>query len=105
MKNLEYLKELTAVITSSVEKDPSVSYTASLLNDHQLLAKKIGEEATEVIISSLSSDIDNVKREAADLLYHLLVLLKKNELTIDDVCHELSTRHGVSGHDEKKSRK
>ena len=50
MKNLEYLKELTAVITSSVEKDPSVSYTASLLNDNQLLVKKIGEEATEVII-------------------------------------------------------
>jgi len=105
MKNLEYLKELTEIINGSVDKDPSISYTASLLNDHQLLTKKIGEEATEVIISSLSHDSDNVKREAADLLYHLLVLLKKNDLTIDDVCHELSTRHGVSGHDEKKSRK
>ena len=105
MKNLAYLKELTAIISNSVEKDPSLSYTASLLNNHQLLTKKIGEEATEVIISSLSGDSDNVKKEAADLLYHLLVLLKKNELTIDDVCHELSTRQGVSGHDEKKSRK
>jgi len=105
MKNLEYLKELTAIISNSVEKDSSISYTASLLNNHQLLTKKIGEEATEVIISSLSGDSDNVRREVADLLYHLLVLLKKNELTIDDVCHELSTRQGVSGHDEKKSRK
>ena len=53
----------------------------------------------------MSKDKDNLKREAADLIYHLMVLLEQGNLSIDDVCGELMRRRGVSGHEEKISRK
>ena len=75
-----------------------------LLKDKNL-SKKIGEEASEVIIAALSKDKENLKKEAADLIYHLMVLLEQGNLSIDDVCGELMRRRGVSGLEEKKSRK
>ena len=53
----------------------------------------------------LEADKENLKKEAADLIYHLMVLLEQGNLSIDDVCGELMRRRGISGHEEKKSRK
>jgi len=105
MVDISFLSKLTKTIKSKKNLKPSESYTAMLLSDLELLTKKIGEEAMEVVISSLAQDQENVKKEAADLIYHLMVLLEKNELTIEDVTTELESRHGISGHEEKKSRK
>ena len=105
MKNIEYFITLSDIIKKKVTEDPENSYTATLIKDIELLTKKVGEEAIELIISTLANDMENVKKEAADLIYHLMVLLEKNDLNIDDICAELIIRHGVSGHDEKKSRK
>lgn len=72
---------------------PEGSYTASLLQGHEdALLKKIGEEATEVVIAAKSDDPDQLRYEAADLMYHLLVVLQRWGLTPDDVARELSDR-------------
>ena len=105
MKNINYLEKLTETIKNNSFKDAEVSYTAKLIGDIEYLSKKIGEEAAEVIVAAMSKDKDNLKREAADLIYHLMVLLEQGNLSIDDVCGELMRRRGVSGHEEKNSRK
>lgn len=105
MKNIDYLEKLTETIKNNAFKDAEFSYTAKLIGDIEYLSKKIGEEASEVIIAALSKDRENLKKEAADLIYHLMVLLEQGDLSIDDVCGELMRRRGVSGLEEKKSRK
>jgi len=105
MKNIDYLEKLSETIKNNAFKDAEFSYTAKLIGDIEYLSKKIGEEASEVIIAALSKDKENLKKEAADLIYHLMVLLEQGNLSIDDVCGELMRRSGVSGHEEKKSRK
>ena len=74
MKNIDYLEKLTETIKNNSFKDVEVSYTAKLIGDIEYLSKKIGEEAAEVIVAAMSKDKDNLKREAADLIYHLMVL-------------------------------
>lgn len=87
--------------TSSSER----SYTKSLLDKGpELIAKKIGEEATEVVIALCSQSDDEVKREVSDLLYHLLVGLECRNLELSDIYDELNNRAGISGHDEKTAR-
>lgn len=105
MKNIEYLITLSDIIKRRRSEKSEKSYTATLMENNELLTKKIGEEAIELIISTLANDKENIKKEAADLIYHLMVLLEKSDLNLDDICGELSNRNGVSGHDEKKSRK
>jgi phosphoribosyl-ATP pyrophosphohydrolase len=105
MKNIEYLITLSEIIKRRRSEKSEKSYTATLMENNELLTKKIGEEAIELIISTLANDKENIKKEAADLIYHLMVLLEKSDLNLDDICAELSNRNGVSGHDEKKSRK
>lgn len=105
MKNIEYLITLSDIIKRRRSEKSEKSYTATLMENNELLTKKIGEEAIELIISTLANDTENIKKEAADLIYHLMVLLEKNDLNLDDICAELINRDGVSGHDEKKSRK
>ncbi len=68
------------------------------------IARKLGEEATETIIAALSEDSDALAGEAADLVYHLLVLLAARGLSLDDVAAVLDRRHGVSGLAEKAAR-
>ena len=77
MKNIDYLEKLTETIKNNSFKDVDVSYTAKLIGDIEYLSKKIGEEAAEVIVAAMSKDKDNLKREAADLIYHLMVLLEQ----------------------------
>lgn len=84
--------------------DPSGSYVASLFaRGRTKIAQKVGEEATETVIAALAEP-DTLASEAADLLFHLLVLLVDAGLGLDDVRAELSRREGVSGHDEKAAR-
>ena len=99
------LARLFATIEARKGADPATSYTASLLaGGRETCAKKFGEEAVEAVIAGAAGDIDALSAEAADTLYHLLVLLAANNLGPDDVARVLARREGTSGHDEKASR-
>ena len=100
----EVLKRLDAVIASRVGGDPATSYTAKLLADPALAAKKLGEEAVETVIASLQADADALAAESADLIYHLLVLLRAKGVELDAVATKLEAREGTSGLVEKASR-
>ena len=67
-------------------------------------AKKLGEEAIETVIAATSESEDKLKEEAADLLYHLLVLLESRGVSLEDVLSVLERRSGTSGLEEKSSR-
>lgn len=99
------LHRLAATIAARRGSDPASSYTASLLaRGPSKVAEKFGEEAVELVIAAVSQDADAVTAEAADVLYHLLVLLAAREVPLDDVLAELERREGLSGHEEKAGR-
>ena len=99
------LTRLMATIEARKGADPSTSYTASLLaKGPARCAKKFGEEAVEAALAGALQDKDELVAESADVLYHLLVLLAANEVTLDQVADALAAREGTSGHDEKASR-
>lgn len=99
------LHDLEAVIASRSATVTDSSYTAKLLaGGPPLAAKKLGEEAVEVVIASLGRDRDALVSEAADLLYHLLVVLRIGDVRLDEVVAELGRRTGQSGLAEKASR-
>lgn len=84
--------------------DAGGSYVASLFaKGRAKIAQKVGEEATETVIAALAEP-DTLASEAADLVFHLLVLLADAGLGLDDVRAELTRREGVSGHVEKAAR-
>jgi phosphoribosyl-ATP pyrophosphohydrolase len=99
------LSRLEAVIASRRDADPGSSYVAKL-NAKGLtkIAQKLGEEATETVIAALSEDREALVGEAADLLFHLLVLLGAKDVPLADVLAELDRREGTSGIAEKASR-
>ncbi|MEL6363478.1 MAG: phosphoribosyl-ATP diphosphatase [Pseudomonadota bacterium] len=85
---------------------PDASYTASLLAAGPArCAKKFGEEAVEAALAAALGDRDDLAAEAADVLYHLLVMLAAAGVSPDEVAAALNARTGVSGHDEKASRR
>ena len=97
--------ELFAVIESRKGKNSKTSYTAKLFaTGRGGITKKFGEEAVETVIAAMSETPDQVIRESADLLYHLLVLWAEIGIKPDQVWAELESRKGVSGLDEKTSR-
>lgn len=101
----DILIRLSNTIRARRKSSSERSYTKSLLDKGpELIAKKIGEEATEVVIALCSQSDDQVKREVSDLLYHVLVGLESRNLDLLDVYDELRNRTGTSGHDEKTSR-
>ena len=86
--------------------DPSASYVAKLTaRGRGKIAQKLGEEATETIIAALREDDKALTGEAADLLFHLLVLLADRDVALADVLAELDAREGLSGLAEKAARK
>jgi phosphoribosyl-ATP pyrophosphohydrolase len=101
----ETLARLQATILARRDADPSTSYTAKLLADPALAAKKLGEEAVETVIAATRSDPDALAAESADLLYHWLVLLQAAGVSPDAVAEKLEAREGRSGLEEKASRK
>ena len=100
----EVLARLAAVIESRKGIDPSASYTAKLLADPSLAAKKLGEEAVETVIAAAQSDKPAVAAESADLIYHWLVVLAAAGVSLDEVAAKLEAREGTSGLAEKASR-
>jgi phosphoribosyl-ATP pyrophosphohydrolase len=100
----QVLTRLAAVIAARQGGDASASYTARLLADPALAAKKLGEEATEVVIAAVQGDLDALAGESADLLYHWLALAAAAGLDLDAVAQKLEAREGVSGLAEKTSR-
>ncbi len=97
---------LEATIRQRRSADPASSYVASLFaKGRSKIAQKLGEEATETVIAAMEGDAKAVTGEAADLVFHLAVLLADMGLSLDDVAAELDRREGVSGIDEKAARK
>ncbi|WWT75749.1 phosphoribosyl-ATP diphosphatase [Lautropia mirabilis] len=101
----DILARLAEVIESRRGADPSRSYVAKLLagGDDRIL-KKVGEEATEVVIAAMQGEKARIVSETADLWFHTLVMLAHHELRPQDVLAELMRREGLSGIDEKASR-
>lgn len=100
------LARLEAVIAARRAADPDSSYVARLnAKGLKKIAQKLGEEATETIIAALAEDREALVGEAADLLFHLLVLLGAKDVPLGDVLAELERREGTSGIAEKASRK
>ena len=99
------LDALFATIQAKAADDPKDSYTASLLaKAPELPARKVTEEAVEVLIEALNGDSAKLASESADLLYHLLVVWQAGGVQPDDVWAILAKRQGLSGHEEKASR-
>lgn len=99
------LARLEAVIAARRGADPATSYVAGLLaRGRPRIARKLGEEAVELIVAALAEDRAALVGEAADLLFHLMVLLVEAEVPLADVLAELERREGVSGIAEKASR-
>ena len=91
---VSFLAELEQVIASRKDQDPSSSYTASLYaSGIKRIAQKVGEEGVETALAATVGDLDELKNESADLLYHLLVLLQASNLCLTDVVDVLKQRH------------
>ena len=102
---MDQLDRLEATIASRRAGDAGSSYVASLVaKGRAKIAQKVGEEAVETVIAAVADDRAALTSEAADLLFHLLVLLGDAGITLDDVRAELARREGVSGLDEKAAR-
>ncbi len=99
------LARLAATIAERKGAAPDQSWTAKLLSKGPAkCAEKFGEEAIEAVIEAVSGDRDGLTREAADVLYHLLVMLAARDVTLADVEAELARREGTSGIAEKAAR-
>jgi phosphoribosyl-ATP pyrophosphohydrolase len=100
----DQLDALEALIRSRKDGDPDASYVARLFaKGRATIAQKVGEEAVETVIAACSAERAIVP-EAADLLFHLMVLLADAGLSLDDVRAELARREGLSGLEEKRQR-
>ena len=101
----ETLRRLENLIVERRSASPDGSYVASLFaKGREKIAQKVGEEATETVIAALSGDSARLTAEAADLLFHLMILLEDGGVSIADVVDELERREGVSGLVEKAAR-
>lgn len=99
------LDDLYITILSRKQADPDSSWTAQLLSKGpEKCAEKFGEEAVEAIIEAVKGDRPALTREAADVLYHLLVMLAARDVPFDDVLAELARRQSRSGLAEKADR-
>ncbi|MEM7774815.1 MAG: phosphoribosyl-ATP diphosphatase [Pseudomonadota bacterium] len=99
------LQELVETIHERRAAATGTSYTKQLIEKGTLkCAKKVGEEAVEVALAAVAEDDDAVAGEAADLIYHLLVLLEARDIPFDAVLTKLADRKGRSGIAEKASR-
>ena len=100
------LADLEAIVDARAKADPSESWTAKLVAaGQQKAAKKLGEEAVETVIAAIEGDKAALTSETADLLYHLMVVLKIGGVALQDVMGELERRTSQSGIVEKASRK
>jgi phosphoribosyl-ATP pyrophosphohydrolase len=99
------LEKLAATIAARKGADPDTSWTAKLLaKGPEKCAEKFGEEAVEAIIEAVTGDRARLTSEAADVLYHLLVMLASRDVPLSEVLEELERREGTSGIAEKAGR-
>ncbi|SEW04554.1 phosphoribosyl-ATP pyrophosphatase [Aliiroseovarius sediminilitoris] len=102
---MSILDHLAATIEARKGADPDTSWTAKLLSKGpEKCAEKFGEEAVEAIIAAVKNDRVNLTAEAADVVYHLLVMLAARDIPLADVLAELERREGTSGIAEKAAR-
>jgi phosphoribosyl-ATP pyrophosphohydrolase len=100
----DVVERLAAVIEARRGGDPAHSWSARLIAEPTLAAKKLGEEAIETVLAAAKGDKDALAAESADLVYHWLALLAAAGVSLDDVAAKLEAREGRSGIDEKASR-
>lgn len=99
------LNDLFETIQARKDADPNSSWTAQLLaKGPEKCAEKFGEEAIEAIVEAVKGDKSALTSEAADVIYHLLVMLAARDVSLDAVLKELAKRQGQSGIAEKESR-
>ena len=99
------LEHLIETIKARKSADPASSWTAKLLaQGPEKAAEKFGEEAIEAVIEAVKGDKKALTREAADVLYHLIVMLESRDVDFADVLAELESRQGQSGLAEKADR-
>lgn len=102
----DVLEALAEVLEQRKKESADSSYVASLYNKGtDTILKKVGEEAVETVIAGKAGDKEQIVYETADLWFHSMVLLAHNDLGPEDVLNELSRRFGLSGLEEKASRK
>lgn len=103
---MNILQTLTETIEARKQASPETSYVAKLFGKGEdAILKKVGEEATEVILASKEGDKQHIVYETADLWFHSMVMLAHHGLSAQDVLDELARREGLSGIAEKNSRK
>lgn len=101
----DVLTRLAATIAARKGADPESSWTAKILSQGpEKAAEKFGEEAVEAVVEAVRGDRDRLTAEAADVLYHLLVMLAARDVSLDAVLAELERREGTSGIAEKAGR-
>ena len=99
------LERLDLTIQGKKTESPNKSHTAKLLKKGtEKCAEKFGEEAIELIVASVKKKKKEIIGEAADTLYHMLVLLRSKNISINEVLTELASREGISGIEEKRKR-
>jgi len=102
---MDAFDRLESVIASRIGGDPTTSYVAKLhARGTAKIAQKVGEEAVECVIAACGNDRTGLIGEAADLMFHLTLLLQTQGIALDDVRAELTRREGQSGIAEKASR-
>lgn len=99
------LATLASIVAARASADPETSYTAKLVHrGPAYCARKFGEEAVEAVVAAVEGDRDGLRGEAADVLFHLLVVLQVSDVAFEDVVAELERRTGQTGLEEKASR-
>jgi phosphoribosyl-ATP pyrophosphohydrolase len=100
----DVLARLAATVEQRRGADPATSWSARLIADPQLAAKKLAEEAVETALAAAQGDKAAIAAESADLVYHWLALLAATGVSLDEVAAALEAREGVSGLEEKAGR-
>lgn len=100
----DQIDKLAATIKSRKDADPTASWSAKLLADPELAAKKMAEEAVELALAAVAGRREAVVAESADLIYHWLALIAGAGVELDDVADALAAREGRSGIEEKAAR-
>ena len=100
------LERLDSTIQKRITESPNKSHTAKLIKKGtEKCAEKFGEEAIELIVACVKKKKKDILGEAADTLYHMCVLLRSKNISINEVLSELVSREGISGIEEKRRRK
>lgn len=94
ISDIAFLEDLETIVSDRLQDPTEDSYTARLVNSGiKRIAQKVGEEGVELALAAVAGDKNEVIDEAADLLYHMIVLLAAQDLRLKDVCDRLRTRH------------